>query len=61
MIQIRFPDPDMERKAIGFLAGRFSFKTFADGLTLVPESALPRMISAGITFIVEGPAAYQQR
>ena len=60
MIQVRFPDAEMERKAIGFLAGRFSFKTFADGHTLVPELALARMASEGITLIVEGRAAYEQ-
>jgi hypothetical protein len=39
MIRIRFPYPDTERKALGYLAGRFSFKTFADGYTLVPQAA----------------------
>ncbi len=40
MVKLRFPSSDAERQAIGYLAGRYSFKTFADGYTLVPEAAL---------------------
>jgi len=60
MIRIRFPDPESERKALGYLAGRFSFKTFADGYTLVPEAALSRLAVEGIPFAAEGPARYEQ-
>jgi len=60
MIRIRFPDPDSERKALGYLAGRFSFETFSDGYTLVPEAALPRLAVEGIPFTAEGPARYEQ-
>ncbi|HEX4130026.1 MAG TPA: hypothetical protein VHZ24_08280 [Pirellulales bacterium] len=60
MIHVRFPDQDTEERAIGFLAGRFSFKSFEDGTTLVPEAALGAMASEGITFTVAGPAAYEQ-
>jgi hypothetical protein len=60
MIRIRFPDPDSERKALGYLAGRFSFKTFSDGHTLVPEAALPRLAVEGIPFTAEGPARDQE-
>jgi hypothetical protein len=60
MIKISFPNAETERKAIGFLAGRFSFKTFADGHTLVPEAALSRLSVEGIGFSVEGPARYEQ-
>ena len=59
MVKLRFPNSDMERKAIGYLAGRYSFKTFADGYTLVPEAALPSLAVAGILFIVEGRASYE--
>jgi hypothetical protein len=59
MIKIRFPNADSERKAIGYLAGRFSFNTFADGCTLVPESALSRLALERISFTVEGPATYE--
>jgi hypothetical protein len=60
MIKLRFPNPDTERRALGFLAGRYSFKTYADGYTLVPEAALSRLALEGITFTVEGRAAYEQ-
>jgi hypothetical protein len=60
MICIRFPDAAMERKAIGFLVGRFSCKSFATGETLVPDYALPYLAREGIRFIVEGPASYAQ-
>jgi hypothetical protein len=55
-IKLRFPDPESERKALGFLAGRFSFKTFHDGSTLVPETALSHLALAGLRFTVEGRA-----
>lgn len=59
MIKLRFPNSDSERKAIGYLAGRFPFKTFAEGHTLVPESALSSLAMEGISFTVEGRAAYE--
>lgn len=59
MIKLRFPNSESERKAIGFLAGRFSFKTFDDGSTLVPEAALSSLAVQGISFTVEGRAAYE--
>lgn len=60
MIKIRFPDVGNERKALGWLPGRFSFKTWATGETLLPEEALPFLAREGIHFQVEGPASYEQ-
>lgn len=60
MIQIRFPDSDTEAEALGVLAGRFSFKSFEDGNTLVPEAALGYLAAQGIRFTVGGPAVYDQ-
>jgi hypothetical protein len=60
MIKVRFPDTETERKALGFLAGRFPFKTYADGYTTVPETALSRLAVEGISFTVEGRAPYEQ-
>jgi len=60
MIRIRFPDPASERRALGYLAGRFSFKSWADGVTLVPDHALPSLAREGIPFLVDGPATYEQ-
>ena len=60
LIRIRFTDPDMERRALGYLAGRFSFKSWSSGETVVPEAALPHLALEGISFSVEGPAKYEQ-
>ena len=59
MVLIRFPDTDSERRALGYLAGRFSFKTWQNGQTLVPEAALPSLAVEHISFTVEGPATYE--
>jgi hypothetical protein len=56
MIRIRFSDTTTERRALGFLAGRFSFKSWANGETLVPPAALPSLALEGIPFMVVGPA-----
>jgi len=60
MIVIRFADDAAERRALGFLAGRFSFTTSKTGEALVPESALSALAVEGISFQVEGPATYGQ-
>ena len=60
MIVIRFPDEATEQRALGFLAGRFSFTTWKTGGALVPESALSALAIEGISFQVEGPATYGQ-
>jgi hypothetical protein len=44
MVIIRFPDPDTEKRALGFLAGRFSGKSFASGETVFPEAALAHLV-----------------
>lgn len=60
MVLIRFPDAAAERRALGYMAGRFSFKSWANGETLVPESALASLAVAGISFTVVGPPTYEQ-
>ena len=60
MIIIRFTDDADKRRAMGWLAGRFSFKSWSGGQMLVPESALAQLALQGITFISEGPATYEQ-
>jgi hypothetical protein len=60
MIRIRFTDDAAKCRALGFLAGRFSFKSWATGEMLVPEFALPALAREGISFLVEGPATYEQ-
>ena len=60
MILIRFPNPESKRSALGKLAGRFGFKSWANGEMLVPEDALAYLAIEGIAFSVEGPAKYEQ-
>src|ERR1051325_10858496 len=60
MIIIRFSDPAMERRALGFLAGRYSFRTWDTGNTAVPPQAVAALAAEGISFIVQGPATYEQ-
>ena len=60
MILIHFPNIESKRQALGSLAGRFAFKSWASGEMLVPESALPFLAVQGVTFTVEGPATYEQ-
>jgi hypothetical protein len=60
MTVIRFTDAEMEKRGLGYLAGRFSGKTWATGETLVPEEALPHLAAEGITFIVAGRMPYER-
>ena len=48
MILIRFPNTESKRAALGQLAGRFSFKSWANGDMLVPEVALPFLAVRGV-------------
>jgi len=60
MIRILILDEANKRRALGYLAGRFSFKSFATGEMQVPEYALSALAREGISFKVEGPATYEQ-
>jgi hypothetical protein len=60
IIRIRFPDDESKRRALGFLAGRFSFTSYASGEMLVIEDALTALAVDGIPFVVEGPATYAE-
>jgi hypothetical protein len=60
MILIRFSDIELKRRALGALAGRYPFKSWATGEMIVPEAALSFLALEGIAFTVEGPATYEQ-
>jgi hypothetical protein len=60
MIRIRFTVVDAKKRALGRLAGRFPFKSWATGEMLVPEAALGFLATENISFRVEGPATYEQ-
>jgi hypothetical protein len=60
MIRIRFTDLDAKKRALGRLAGRFPFTSWATGEMLVPEQALGFLATENISFKVEGVARYEQ-
>lgn len=60
MIVIRFDNYESKRRAVGFLAGRFSFKSWATGEMAVAEKSLAHLAAEGIQFSVEGPATYER-
>jgi hypothetical protein len=50
----------MRRRALGYLLGRFSGRSWATGEVMVPEAALAHLAAERITFTVEGPATYDR-
>jgi hypothetical protein len=53
MVTITFPDRDTEKRALGFLLGRFSGRVFRSGEHLVPEAALEVLADQNIPFTVK--------
>ena len=60
MVILRFATIEMRRRALGYLLGRFSGKSWATGEVMVSETALPHLAAEGIIFSVEGPATYDR-
>ena len=60
MVIVRFPSIEIRRRALAYLLGRFSGKSWASGEIMVPEPALSYMAAEGIRFTVEGPATYER-
>ena len=54
MITITFPDRETEKRALGFLLGRFSGRVLKTGEHLVPEAALEALANENIPFTVQG-------
>jgi hypothetical protein len=61
MITITFPDRETEKKALGFLLGRFSGRVLKTGEHIVPEAALEALADQNISFTVQGKASYEQQ
>ena len=61
MVTITFQDRDTERRALGFLLGRFSGRVSKTGEHLVPEAALAALADQNIPFTVKGKATYEQQ
>jgi hypothetical protein len=60
MIIITFPDKETQKKALGFLIGRFSGKAMKSGEHIVPEAALAALADHNISFTVHGKASYEK-
>ena len=61
MVVITFPDRDTQKKALGFLLGRFSGRVLKTGEHLVPEAALAALAERNLSFTVHGKASYEQQ
>ncbi len=59
-IRIRFNDLGAKKRALGRLAGRYPFRSWATGEMLVPEAALGLLATENVPFQIEGPATYEQ-
>ena len=60
MVIVTFPDKQTEKKAIGFLLGRFFGKFFKSGEHVVPEAAVEALAGQNFVFTVKGKATYEQ-
>ena len=61
MVTITFPNRETEKRALGFLLGRFSGRVLRSGEHLVPEAALEALADQNIPFTVKGKASYEQQ
>ncbi len=61
MVTITFPDRETEKRALGFLLGRFSGRVLKSGEHLVPEAALEALADQNIPFTVQGKSTYKQQ
>jgi len=61
MVVITFPDDETQKRALGFLLGRFSGKVLKNGEHIVPETALAALAEQDIPFTVHGKASYEKQ
>jgi hypothetical protein len=61
MVTITFPDRETEKRALGFLLGRFSGRVLSTGEHIVPEAALESLADQNIPFTVKGKTTYEQQ
>jgi hypothetical protein len=61
MVTIKFPDREVEKRALAFLIGRFSGRVVKSGEHIVPEAALEALADQNIPFAVQGKATYEQQ
>ena len=60
MVIVRFENAEIEKRALGYLAGRFSFRTWSNGEFLLAEAVLPYLAREGLRFTLTGSAKYEQ-
>lgn len=60
MVIVTFTNPEQERHALGYVVGRFPFKTWHTGELMVPEAALQHLAAQDIHFTVTGRPAYER-
>jgi hypothetical protein len=61
MVVITFPDAETQKKALGFLLGRFTGRVLKNGEHIVPEASLAALADHGIPFTVHGKASYEKQ
>ena len=61
MVTIRFPDREVEKRALAFLISRFSDRLLRSGEHLVPEAALEAFDDQNVPFAVSGKATHEQQ
>jgi hypothetical protein len=54
MVTITFPDRDTEKRALGFLLGRFSGRVLKSGEHLIPEATLEALADQNIPYYRSG-------
>jgi hypothetical protein len=57
MVVIKFPDPETDKEALGFLMGRFSGRVFRSGEVMVPKEALAALSDSGFSFAILSPVS----
>ena len=60
MVVIKFPDPETDKRALGFLMEHFSGRVLRSGEVIVPEAALQALALENFRFTVLGKATYDQ-
>jgi hypothetical protein len=60
VVVIKFSDPDTDKRALGFLMGRFSGRVLRTGEVIVPEAALGALAEENYSFTVLGKPTYEQ-
>ena len=53
MVTVTFPDRETEKRALGFLLGRFSGRVLRTGEHIIPEAACEALAGQNIAFAVQ--------